>query len=126
MAGYGYYEEEGGLLTGGRNTNKGGLITGGGIRSFRQGKRGPTVPSLTWGIKKLAREGTGERLKQTKWWKFMQDAIQDAKKRYLASLKPEEREKYLENKARQEIQKERREAKKKLVLDYLQKKEETV
>jgi hypothetical protein len=128
MSGYGYYEEEeegkGGLLLpllAGGNTNTGGLITGGGIRSFRQGKRGPTVPSLTWGIKKLAREGTGERLKNTAWWKFMQDAIQEAKKKYLASLKPDELQKYLENKAKQEIQKERREVKKKLVLDYLQK-----
>jgi hypothetical protein len=92
MAGYGYYEEEGGLLTGGTNTNIGGLITGGGIRSFRQGKRGPTVPSLTWGIKKLAREGTGERLKKTKWWDFMQKAIQDVKKKCLASLSQSERE----------------------------------
>jgi len=109
MAGYGYYDEEGGILT------------GGGLRSFRQGKRGPSVPSLTWGIKKLSRAERPLTDNQKLWRKLMLGAIDAAKQEYLKSLSPAAREKYLASKAKQQLQKERREAKKKLVLEYLQK-----
>jgi hypothetical protein len=109
MAGYGYYDEEGGILT------------GGGLKSFRQGKRGPSVPSLTWGIKKLSRAERPLSTNQQLWRKLMLGAIDAAKQEYLKNLSPTDRDKYLASKAKQQLQKERREAKKKLVLKYLQK-----
>jgi hypothetical protein len=98
--GYGYYpEEEGGLYTAG-------LLTGGGLKSFREGKpkKGvPTVsvPSLTWGISRLQRVGRGAQLKNTKWWGFMQKALEEAREKYLASLTEEEKKKYLAGKKKQ-------------------------
>jgi hypothetical protein len=109
--GYGYYPDE----------EEGGLLTGGGLKSFRKGLRGPSVPSLTWGIRKLAREGTGERLKKSKWWGFMQKALQQAREDYKNSLTEEEKARYEERREKQQSQKERREAKKKIVLNALQK-----
>jgi hypothetical protein len=112
--GYGYYPDEGGLYTAG-------LLTGGGLKGFRQGIGGPSVPSLTWGIKKLQREGTGQRLKNTKWWGFMQKALEQARQEYLASMTDAERAKYLESKRKQLAQKERKRAKIELVRAALEK-----
>jgi hypothetical protein len=97
--GYGYYpQEEGGLYTAG-------LLTGGGLKSFRKGKPGSedskVVPSLTWGIKKLQREGTGARLKQSRWWQFMQAALEEARKKYVASMSDAEYAEYLDRQKRQ-------------------------
>jgi hypothetical protein len=112
--GYGYYPDEGGLYTAG-------LLTEGGLKSFRQGLGGPSVPSLTWGIKKLQREGTGQRLKNTKWWGFMQKALDQARQEYLASMSEAERARYLESKRKQLAQKERKQAKINLVRAALEK-----
>ncbi|MCL6579442.1 MAG: hypothetical protein K6T73_08675 [Candidatus Bathyarchaeota archaeon] len=117
--GYGYYPDEGGLYSGG-------LVTGGGLKSFRKGKPGTNesvlyVPSLTWGIRKLQRAGTGERLKNTKWWGFMQKALEQAKREYLASMTEAERAKYVENQKRQLAAKERKMLKMNLVRDTLEK-----
>jgi hypothetical protein len=114
MSGYGYYDEEGGLFTGG-------LITGAGLKGFRQGIGGPSVPSLTWGIKKLQREGTGQKLKNSKWWGFMQKALDQARQEYLASMTDEERARYLESKKKQLAQKERKQARINLVRAALEK-----
>jgi hypothetical protein len=117
--GYGYYpEEEGGLYTAG-------LLTGSGLKSFRKGKpkKGEpsvTVPSLTWSIKRLQRSGRGEKLKNSKWWGFMQAALEDARAKYLASMSPDEKDRYLENQKKQLEAKERKKAKMVLVRDALE------
>jgi len=117
--GYGYYpEEEGGLYAAG-------LLTGAGLKSFRKGnpRKGEptvTVPSLTWGISRLGRAGRGEKLKNSKWWGFMQAALEDARAKYLASMTPDEKEKYLANRKKQLEAKERKKAKVALVRNALE------
>jgi hypothetical protein len=117
--GYGYYpEEEGGLYAAG-------LLTGAGLKSFRKGnpRKGEpvrSVPSLTWGISRLGREGRGEKLKNSKWWGFMQAALEDARAKYLASMSEEEKTKYLENRKKQLEAKERKKAKIALVRNALE------
>jgi hypothetical protein len=117
--GYGYYpEEEGGLYTAG-------LLTGGGLKSFREGKpkkgeKTVSVPSLTWGISRLQRAGRGAQLKNTKWWGFMQKALEEAREKYLASLTEEEKQKYLAGKRRQLVAKDRKAQKLELFRSVLQ------